>query len=70
MEFSAIGDAVNLASRLESLNKELKTSMLVGESVSELIAEEFILRPCGSVGVKGKQKPVAVFELIGPKPAV
>ena len=70
MEFSAIGDAVNLASRLESLNKELKTSLLVGESVRDLIDDEFVLRPCGFVPVKGKQKPVAVFEMLGAKTRV
>jgi len=67
MEFTAIGDAVNLASRLESQNKELETSMLVGESVRELIESEFLLRPRGAVNVKGKQKPVAVYEVLGLK---
>jgi adenylate cyclase len=69
MEFTAIGDAVNLASRLESLNKELRTSVLAGESLSELIGGAFEMRPCGSVPVKGKAKAVAVFELLGRKPA-
>lgn len=67
MEFTAIGDSVNLASRLESLNKELKTTFLVGESVRDLIDGEFMLRPCGDVHVKGKAKPVQVYELTGPK---
>lgn len=69
-EFAAIGDAVNLASRLESENKTLKTSMLVGESVRALIEDEFVLQPRGELPIKGKQKPVAVFELVGPKTAV
>ena len=65
MEFTAIGDAVNLASRLESLNKELKTTILVGENVRELAGADFQFRPCGGVPVKGKAKPVEVFELLG-----
>lgn len=68
MEFTAIGDAVNLASRLESLNKELKTSILVGEDLRELISNAFELRACGELPVKGKAKPVAVFQLLARSP--
>lgn len=66
MEFSAIGDAVNLASRLESLNKDLKTDILVGESLAPLLDGRFNLRTCGAIAVKGKKKHVEVFELLGP----
>lgn len=65
MEFTAIGDAVNLASRLESLNKELETSILVGESMRQLLGAAFQLRWRGSHPAKGKAKPVEIYELVG-----
>jgi len=65
MEFSAIGDAVNLASRLESLNKEQGTEVLIGEQLPILLGEGFETRACGALRVKGKAEAVEVFELLG-----
>ncbi|MEY2562537.1 MAG: adenylate cyclase [Verrucomicrobiota bacterium] len=64
---TVIGDAVNLASRLESLTRTYGVDILVGASAGELIRDEFHLRSVALVQVKGKSKPVEIFALIGAK---
>ncbi len=67
-EFAIIGDAVNLASRLESLTKEYHVDILLGESVAELVRDQFHLRTIDLVQVKGKTKAVETFSVLGEKP--
>ncbi|HTD66316.1 MAG TPA: adenylate/guanylate cyclase domain-containing protein [Candidatus Limnocylindria bacterium] len=69
MEVSVIGDAVNLASRLEGLTKEYKLDLLLGETMASLVTSRFILRTVDSVQVKGKTKPVHVFTVVADKEA-
>lgn len=64
---TVIGDAVNLASRLEALTRTYAVDILVGVRASELIHDEFHLRSVALVQVKGKTKPVEIFALIGAK---
>ena len=64
---TVIGDAVNLASRLEALTRTYPVDILVGASASELIRDEFRLRSVALVQVKGKTRPVEIFTLIGAK---
>ncbi|MEP6699445.1 MAG: adenylate/guanylate cyclase domain-containing protein [Verrucomicrobiota bacterium] len=64
---TVIGDAVNLASRLESLTRTHDADILVGIRAAELIRDEFELRSVGVVQVKGKTQPVEIFALIGAK---
>jgi adenylate cyclase len=64
---TVIGDAVNLASRLEALTRTYAVDILVGVRASELIRDEFHLRSVALVQVKGKTKPVEIFALIGEK---
>ena len=64
---TVIGDAVNLASRLEALTRTYGVDILVGVRAAELIRDEFDLRSVALVQVKGKTKPVEIFTLIGAK---
>ena len=64
MEYTAIGDPVNLASRTEALNKPFGTDILITEDTWELIGDKFITEEMPSVTVKGKEKPVRIFAVV------
>jgi len=66
--YTAIGDSVNLSSRLESLNKQYNTSILISEFTYENIKDKFLARKIESVFVKGKTKEVLVYELMEDTP--
>jgi len=64
-DYTAIGDNVNLASRLEGLNKYYGTSILISQSTADLLGDSFILREVDRVQVKGKAQAAGIFEMIG-----
>jgi adenylate cyclase len=67
MEYTVIGDPVNLASRTESLNKPLGTDILITENTWDLIKEYIISEEMPPVRVKGKAKPIRMFAVINLK---
>ena len=64
MSYTVIGDAVNLGSRLESANKQYSTHIIISEATRSHLKGTYTFRPLGDVVVKGKTKPVAIFEVV------
>lgn len=64
-DYTVIGDSVNLASRLESVNKVFSTGIIISESTREKLDDSFSLRVLGDIAVKGKSKAIRIYQVIG-----
>ncbi|WP_434714675.1 adenylate/guanylate cyclase domain-containing protein (plasmid) [Rhizobium sp. YTUHZ045] len=64
-QYTAMGDTINVASRLEGLNKEYGTSILVSAAIHNAVGDRFQFRPLGLVQVKGRAEKVDLWELVG-----
>ena len=63
MSYTVIGDAVNLGSRLESLNKDYGTRILISQATKDRLTSPVATRLVGEVTVKGRKQPVVVYEV-------
>ena len=66
-DYTVMGDMVNLGSRLEGINKEYGTNIVISEYTYAVIKDVFFCRELDSVRVKGKKLPVKIYELLGEK---
>jgi adenylate cyclase len=65
MEYRVVGDSVNLAARIEALNKEFRTDVLISHSTANQLPDTFKVKAFPPVRVKGKVQRVQVYQVIG-----
>ncbi len=68
LEYTVIGDTVNLSARLESTTKEFKVPILISEPTARLLSDDYVVQPLGETKVKGKTRSTTVFTVARKKP--
>jgi adenylate cyclase len=63
MSYTVIGDNVNLGARLEALNKDYRTRIIISDATRKRLTGNYDIRPLGEVVVRGKTRPVAIYEV-------
>jgi adenylate cyclase len=66
LAWTVMGDNVNLASRLEGMTKEYRNRVIISEFTYAQVADQFVAREVDRIRVKGKKKPVVIYELVAP----
>lgn len=69
LSYTAIGDGVNIAARLEGVNKQFGSSICLSDTMYSHVADRVVVRPLGMVSVKGRVGEFMVYELLGIKDA-
>jgi adenylate cyclase len=64
LEYTALGDTINLGSRLEGLTKDFEVSIIISESTYQEVRDRFLTRYLGEVKVRGKEMPVKIYEVV------
>ena len=65
LSYTVMGDGVNIAARLEGVNKEYSTKILISHSVFKEAGEKLWVRPIDQITVKGRKSEIIIYELIG-----
>ena len=65
LSYTVMGDGVNVASRIEGLNKQFGTSICISENVYDQVSDLIVARALGRVSVKGRKTEIMVYELLG-----
>jgi adenylate cyclase len=65
MSYTVMGDGVNVAARLEGINKEFRTRICISHAVFKETGERLCVRPIDEVSVKGRRSTVTIYEVLG-----